>query len=309
MTTKNNHSDLPSTAQRHLENAYQLGEEAKLEAALEECEAAIALNPGWAEAHNLRGVILDDLQDTEGAIEAYRQAVQLDPEFEEARDNLAEAEGELDLDAAKDILAEEADAKWQLLDYACAEEISIGPSLGWRLYKSATVGLTFVLGPEELGKSTAFGLLLLPCLLLFGLSMLVGQLGIELPTAMIPTLLVILTLCAVLGQTVAYLVYYNSARLVINDEGVSYRSFSSFLPVPLLTTVPWQAIESAELSSLTPFGELGELLYGKSDLLVINSPRAKRARHKVDLRGLTMKPTQIHALISKGIERSRTQWG
>jgi len=65
-----------------------------LEGALLECEAAIELNPNAAEAHNLRGLILDLLERPEEAIQSYREALRLDPNFEEAQANLADSERE-----------------------------------------------------------------------------------------------------------------------------------------------------------------------------------------------------------------------
>ena len=82
-------------AQRHLKKAYQLNEAGKSEAALQECEAVIPLAPEWGEAHNLRGLILDNLGQTEQAIEAYQQAILLDPKLEDAQSNLVEAKKEL----------------------------------------------------------------------------------------------------------------------------------------------------------------------------------------------------------------------
>ena len=65
-----------------------------LENALLECEAALELSPNSAEAHNLRGLLLDLLDRPDEAIQAYREAVRLDPTFEEARANLADSEQE-----------------------------------------------------------------------------------------------------------------------------------------------------------------------------------------------------------------------
>ncbi|MBI5933991.1 MAG: tetratricopeptide repeat protein [Chloroflexi bacterium] len=65
-----------------------------LEGALSECEAALELSPNSAEAHNLRGLILDLLERPDEAIQAYREAVRLDPNFEDARANLADSQQE-----------------------------------------------------------------------------------------------------------------------------------------------------------------------------------------------------------------------
>jgi tetratricopeptide (TPR) repeat protein len=51
---------------------------------------AIQLNPGLAEAYNLRGIVLEEMGRMQEAVAAYRQAVRLDPGFLEARENLQE---------------------------------------------------------------------------------------------------------------------------------------------------------------------------------------------------------------------------
>lgn len=101
-------SPLPEAAQ-HLEKAYALEKRDEFEQALEECEAAIRLDAGLAEAHNLRGIILEELGQKEQAILAYREAVRLAPGFREAEENLRDAEGELKLERPsgfRDLLVE-----------------------------------------------------------------------------------------------------------------------------------------------------------------------------------------------------------
>jgi tetratricopeptide (TPR) repeat protein len=95
MDATTNRSDLSTEAQQHFEQAYAYEEQEDFENALRECELAIQLAPGWAEPHNLRGIVLDGLGRTEEAIVAYREAIRLDPAFREAQDNLSEAEAEL----------------------------------------------------------------------------------------------------------------------------------------------------------------------------------------------------------------------
>ena len=83
------YAELFGSAQETLETV-----DVDLESALLECEAALELSPNSAEAHNLRGLILDLLERPEEAIQAYREAVRLDPNFEDARANLADSERE-----------------------------------------------------------------------------------------------------------------------------------------------------------------------------------------------------------------------
>jgi uncharacterized RDD family membrane protein YckC/Tfp pilus assembly protein PilF len=84
--------DRPSQTGEHLSQAHACWEADDFEGALRECEQAIQLAPGLAEAHNLRGVVLEELGRREEAITAYREASHLDPSFRDARRNLAEAE-------------------------------------------------------------------------------------------------------------------------------------------------------------------------------------------------------------------------
>ena len=77
-------------AERHLEQAYSFQEEDKFEDVLRECDAAIEIDPSFAEAHNLRGVALEELGRIDEAIKAYRKAVELDPEFRAAEYNLSD---------------------------------------------------------------------------------------------------------------------------------------------------------------------------------------------------------------------------
>ncbi len=88
-------SDAPDTENGHLERAYKLQEEDDFKAALQACSQAIEDVPTLVEAHNLRGLLLEQLGRPEQAIEAYRRAVELDAEFEEARQNFQELQEEL----------------------------------------------------------------------------------------------------------------------------------------------------------------------------------------------------------------------
>lgn len=88
-------TELQTLAQPHLDKAMKaLDSGIHLQDALANCEAAIEYLPESADAHNLRGLILDALGREDEAILAYRQAVALDPNFVEAQKNLADAEEE-----------------------------------------------------------------------------------------------------------------------------------------------------------------------------------------------------------------------
>jgi tetratricopeptide (TPR) repeat protein len=82
-------------AEGHLERAYEYEDTAELEKALRECNAAIEVDPSLSDAYNLRGIVLEELGREEEAVEAYRQAIRLDPEFYEAKDNLFQLVSEL----------------------------------------------------------------------------------------------------------------------------------------------------------------------------------------------------------------------
>ena len=77
-------------AERLLEQAYTYKESDKFEDVLREADAAIAIDPSLAEAHNLRGIALEALGREDEAIKAYKQAISLDPEFREAKNNLSD---------------------------------------------------------------------------------------------------------------------------------------------------------------------------------------------------------------------------
>lgn len=85
-------SDL-TDAQHHLDLANSREEREGFEKALRECDAAIAIDPSL-EAHNLRGIVLEELGRNEEAAQAYREAVRLAPDFTEAVENLSELERE-----------------------------------------------------------------------------------------------------------------------------------------------------------------------------------------------------------------------
>ena len=83
------------TAQEYFDSAdidYELN--TNLKQALIDCELAIQLNPNFAEAHNLRGLILDEMGRLDEAIASYREAIRLNPDLEEAKSNLRDAEAE-----------------------------------------------------------------------------------------------------------------------------------------------------------------------------------------------------------------------
>jgi Tetratricopeptide repeat len=84
----------PSAAEPHLNSAYQLESDGHLERALAECRQAIEVAPGSAEPDNLLGIILERLGQQGEAIEAFRTATELNPDFEDAGENFTAAQSE-----------------------------------------------------------------------------------------------------------------------------------------------------------------------------------------------------------------------
>jgi tetratricopeptide (TPR) repeat protein len=95
-------TDLDAPVQRSHEEAIEYFERARktydrngsMVEALLDCELALQYNPESAEAHNLHGLILDALEKPQKAIKAYRRALELDPNLEDARANIRDFETE-----------------------------------------------------------------------------------------------------------------------------------------------------------------------------------------------------------------------
>jgi tetratricopeptide (TPR) repeat protein len=94
MSSESTHTPQPE-AMQHLEQAYAHEEQNRFGQALSECDAAIRTDPTLAEAFNLRGIILEQLGRKAEAVSAYREALRLDPSFQEAEENLYELDDEL----------------------------------------------------------------------------------------------------------------------------------------------------------------------------------------------------------------------
>jgi tetratricopeptide (TPR) repeat protein len=95
-------ADLDAPVQRSQEDALQYFDRAQktydrngsMDDALLDCELALQYNPEFAEAHNLHGLILDALERPRKAIKAYRRALELNPNLEDARANIKDFEAE-----------------------------------------------------------------------------------------------------------------------------------------------------------------------------------------------------------------------
>ncbi len=80
-----------SNVKEHLDQALEYAYDDETEKALSECEVAKPNMPSIAIAHNYMGLILQTANQLELAIESYNRAIQLNPRFYAARENLANA--------------------------------------------------------------------------------------------------------------------------------------------------------------------------------------------------------------------------
>ena len=85
--------ELQALAKPYLEKARKAVNSGRnLTQALLDCEQALEYLPDSAEAHNLHGLLLDSLEKPKEAILEYREAIRLEPDYVEAKENLADAE-------------------------------------------------------------------------------------------------------------------------------------------------------------------------------------------------------------------------
>lgn len=80
-----------SVAIQHLDQALEYANDGEIEKALEECDKARPLLPNLPVAYNYLGLILHTLGQLEPAIDSYQKAIQFNPRFYVARENLATA--------------------------------------------------------------------------------------------------------------------------------------------------------------------------------------------------------------------------
>lgn len=80
-----------SVAKQYLDQALEYANTGEFEKALAECEAVKASMPSIAIAYNYLGLILQTIDKLELAIDSYLRAIELNPRFYAARENLANA--------------------------------------------------------------------------------------------------------------------------------------------------------------------------------------------------------------------------
>ncbi|BAY23782.1 TPR domain protein [Calothrix sp. NIES-2100] len=95
-------SDSSALASKYYEQGRKFRQEGNNQAALEQYNKAIELNPKYANAYVSRGIVRDDLNDKQGALQDYNQAIELDPQYAIAyynrgivRDDLSDEQGAL----------------------------------------------------------------------------------------------------------------------------------------------------------------------------------------------------------------------
>lgn len=109
-------------AKRDLQRAADYLDLGRYKEAIRACNTAIRIAPHLATAYNLLGLCYDGLEQLEDAIAAYQEAVSLDPEFEEAKEHLHEAEVELSRAAQTDPSQEHLDLAVANVDAGQLEE-------------------------------------------------------------------------------------------------------------------------------------------------------------------------------------------
>ena len=83
-------------AQNKLKAAYRALEKGEsADDVLQVCDSLLQTEPFWADAHNLRGMALEDLNRPDEALVAYRQALRFKPSFSEAQRNLSDLENRM----------------------------------------------------------------------------------------------------------------------------------------------------------------------------------------------------------------------
>lgn len=92
-----------SSTKQYLDQALEYAYEDELEMALEQCELAKSEMPSIAAAHNYLGMILEEAGQLESAINSYSKAVELNPHFHRAWNNLSNAKARFEEEFFLDI--------------------------------------------------------------------------------------------------------------------------------------------------------------------------------------------------------------
>lgn len=138
-----------SEAMQYLEQAYASQEQSESEKALEECDTAIRIDPSLADAHNLRGVILEELGRRDEAVLAYHEAVRLDPSFQEAKENLQDIEAELREDRFRSLQTEGKGFGVRVVAYIIDSVVYIVTGFAIQFFIGIVLGIALVLSGRE----------------------------------------------------------------------------------------------------------------------------------------------------------------
>lgn len=87
-------NELEALAQQYMEKAQKSFDRGLIKRALVNCDKVLENMPDMAEAHNLRGLILDEMGKGDEAFIEYQEAVRLMPNYGDAIANLEDAEAE-----------------------------------------------------------------------------------------------------------------------------------------------------------------------------------------------------------------------
>jgi tetratricopeptide (TPR) repeat protein len=112
-----------STAKVYLDRAVEFIDNDEPERALHECDLALKLLPQLALAYNYLGLVLEELEELERAIDAYLKAVQLNPRFYAARENLANAKVKFELEQYREMAKENPDTPEPDVQYGWGESM------------------------------------------------------------------------------------------------------------------------------------------------------------------------------------------
>jgi HEAT repeat protein len=137
--------ELKQMAEKYYILASKYYDEDRFTKALTEVNHALELNPKWAEASNLKGLILDELGEQYLALVAYQKAAQLDEHFSDACENLSNLIAELEIQSTplKDLLDGSTSDDWDMRRDAVA-------SLAVRPEPEAMQGILNALYDEDL---------------------------------------------------------------------------------------------------------------------------------------------------------------
>ncbi len=137
--------ELQQASEKYYILASKYYDEDRYTQALTEVNHALELNPKWAEASNLKGLILDELGEQYLALVAYQKAAQLDDHFMDARENLSHLIAELEIQSTplKDLLEGSTSDDWDMRRDAVA-------SLAVRPEPEALQGILNALYDEDL---------------------------------------------------------------------------------------------------------------------------------------------------------------